>query len=150
MHHVGTALNGKELKAMRELAEYIKANIEQQNQASLFSSTQQADMAIAACNVKNKKALMVDLKKLREESRLVTGIHDVYGKVYELFGFDQVISNPKRKIAKVNNLRHAVMGRIANPVSKQATATMLTEQYEVDISTSALYRMMDQIDDQVV
>ena len=125
MHHVGTALNGKELKAMRELAEYIKANIEQQNQASLFSSTQQADMAIAACN-------------------------DVYGKVYELFGFDQVISNPKRKIAKVNNLCHAVMGRIANPVSKQATATMLTEQYEVDISTSALYRMMDQIDDQVV
>lgn len=150
VRHVGTALNEKELKAMRDLAEHIKAEMEQEQKGTLFDASTLAEMAIAAREKSDDKPLEVDLKKLRETSRIVTGIHEVYGKVYDLFGFDKVISSPKRNKATVKNLRQAVMGRIANPLSKRATATMLAEQYGVEISSSALYRMMDRIDEKVI
>lgn len=151
VRHVGTALNDNELRAMKELAEHIKAEMEQEQQPQLFDSLTLAEMAIAASEKKQDNTpLTVDIKSLREESRIITGIHQVYGKVYEIFGFDTVINNPARKKATVKNLRHAVMGRLSNPVSKRATANMLTEQYGIDISASALYRMMDQISDDVV
>lgn len=150
IRHVGTAYNDEEVKSMRDLAEHIKAKLEGQGQTNLFEESTLAEMAITARDNQNDKPLPVDLKKLREESRVVTGIHEVFGKVYKLFGYDKVISNPKRKKAAVKHLRQAVLGRIAHPVSKRATATMLTEHYGVDISTSAFYRMMDQVTDPVV
>ena len=150
VRHVGTALNDKELKAMQELAEHIKAEMAHQKQAALFDNSVLAEMAIAAREKEDGQPLEVDLKKLREQSRVTTGIHEVYGKVYGLFDFDRVIANPLRKKAATNNLRQAVMGRIANPLSKRATAAMLTESYGASISEAALYRMMDHIDDKVV
>lgn len=150
VRHVGTAYNEDELKSMRDLAEHIKVQLEGRNQASLFEGSSFAEMAITARDNQDDNPLPVDLKKLREESRIVTGIHEVFGKVYKLFGYDKVISNPKRKKAAVKHLCQAVMGRIAHPVSKRATAAMLTEHYGVGISTSALYRMMDQLTDPVI
>lgn len=150
IRHVGTAFNEQELKAMGNLAEHIKAEIESQRQSSLFDNSTLAQMAISSREKQDSSPLEVDLKKLREESRIVTGIHEVYGKVYDLFGFDRVMTHRSRRKASVSNLRHAVMGRIANPVSKRATASMLTEHYGANLSEAALYRMMDHIDDQLV
>ena len=150
VRHVGTALDDKELVAMRELAEHIKATIEQERQPGLFAPGTLAKMAIKARGKQQQGPIRVDLKKIREESRLITGIHEVYGKVYELFGFDKVIGLPSRRKAAIKHLRETVMGRIANPVSKRATALMLKEHYGVGISEDALYRMMDRVDEQVI
>lgn len=150
LRHVGTAFDEKELKAMRDLAMHIKAEMEQENQASVFDSSTLATMAIAAREKKDDRPLVVDLKKLREQSRVITGIHQVYGKVYNLFGFDKVVSKPSKNEAATKNLYQTVMGRIANPLSKRATAAMLTEHYGVNISDAALYRMMNHIDDKLI
>ena len=150
VRHVGTAFNEEELKSMRALAEHIKVEMESQKQASMFDNTKLVEMAVTAREKKDSSPLEVDLKKLREDARIVTGIHEVYGKVYDLFGFDKVMSHPSRRKASVSNLRQSVMGRIAHPVSKRATAAMLTEHYGANLSESALYRMMDHIDNNLV
>ena len=152
LRHVGTALDDQELNALKDLAEHIKAKLEQEGeQYYLFDSDTLAKMAIEARNSsKPDEELHVDLKKLKEEQRITSGIHDIYGQVYQSIGFDKVIANPKRKKAAVKNLFDVVMGRIANPVSKLATKEMLSDQYGVNISVSAIYRMMDHINDQVI
>lgn len=152
VRHVGTALDDQELAALKDLGEHIKAKLEQEGeQYYLFDSDTLAKMAIEARNnPKSDEDLHVDLKKLKEEQRITTGIHDVYGQVYQAIGFDKVIPNPKRKVAAVKNLFDVVMGRIANPVSKLATTEMLSQQYGVNLSVSAIYRMMDHLNDQAI
>jgi transposase len=150
LRHVGTALNDKELKAMQDLAEHIKAQMELDGQPGLFPAEQIAELAIEARNKPCEDALHVDLKKLREQNRIIVGIHEVYGKVYNELGFDKVISNPSRKPAAVKNLFHMVMGRIANPASKMATVSDLSDNFGIELSLDSTYRMMDLIDENVI
>jgi transposase len=150
VRHVGTALNEDELKGMKDLAEHIKAKMEQENQPGLFPPEEMADIAIQARNRQAEEPLPVDLKKLREQQRIVVGIHEVYGEVYKQLGFDKAFSNPKRKPAAVKNLFHMVMGRIANPASKMATVNDLEENFGIELSLPSVYRMMDQLDEKVI
>lgn len=150
VRHVGTALNDDELKRMRELAEHIKASMEQESSPGLFAPEAMAEIAIKARNKQTEESLPVDLKKLREQQRTIVGIHEIYGKVYKELGFDKVFPNPRRKPAAVRNLFHIVMGRIANPVSKMATVADLSENFSIELSLPSVYRMMDQINDKVV
>ena len=150
LRHVGTAQNDKELKAMKDLAEHIKAQMELDSQPGLFSAEQIAELAIEARNRTNEDPLHVDLKKLREQNRIIVGIHEVYGKVYNELGFDKVISNPKRKPAAIKNLFHMVMGRIANPASKMSTVSDLSENFGIELSLDSIYRMMDLLDENVI
>jgi len=151
VRHVGTALNEDELKRMSELAEHIKASMDQQGtQPGLFPVEEIAEIAIQARNRQTDEPLPVDLKKLREQQRVIVGIHEIYGKVYGEVGFDKVIPNPKRKPAAVKNLFHIVIGRIANPNSKKATVFDLSENFGVELSLPSVYRMMDQINEKVI
>lgn len=150
LRHVGTALNDKELKVMCDLAEHIKAQMEMDNQPGLFAAEQIAELAIEARNRACEESLHVDLKKLREQNRIIVGIHEVYGKVYRELGFDKVISNPRRKPAAVKNLFHMIMGRIANPGSKKATVKDLEDNFGISLSLDSIYRMMDLIDENVI
>lgn len=150
VRHVGTALNDDELKRMSELAEYIKAKLEHEIQPVLFPVEEIAEQSIRARNRQSEESLPVDLKKLREQQRIVVGIHEVYGQVYREIGFDKVFPNPGRKPAAVRNLYHVVMSRIANPLSKRATVMDLSEHFGIDLSLPSVYRMMDQMDDKVI
>ena len=150
VRHVGTALNDNELERMQELAEHIKASMEQDSQPGLFPPEDIAEIAIQARNRQTDEPLPVDLKNIREQQRTVVGIHEVYGKVYQEIGFDKVFPNPKRKPAAVKNLFHIVMGRIANPISKMATVMDLSENFGIELSLPSVYRMMEQMDDIVV
>lgn len=150
VRHVGTALNDDEVKRMVELAEHIKASMEEGSQPGLFSPEEMAEIAIQARNRQTEEPLTVDLKKLREQQRMIVGIHEVYGRIYEELGFNKVFPNPKRKPAAIKNLFHIVMGRIANPVSKMSTVIDLSNNFGVELSLPSVYRMMEQIDDKVV
>lgn len=146
IRHVGTALTEEELQRLLELAEFIKASIQDSVQPTLFSPEDMAEVAIKARKQKKEeKALPVDLKDLREEKRIITGIHEVYGEVYKEVGFNRVIS--ARKPSVRNTLYHIVMARIANPLSKMATVENLEKHFGVTLSLSSVYRMMDTLDD---
>ena len=76
--HVGSALDENELNQLQELAEYIKSKREVESTPNLFSPETNCEMAIKTRKAKEEKALNVNLKDLREESRVVVGIHEEY------------------------------------------------------------------------
>ena len=152
IRHVGTALDNEELVRLKELAEYIKATLETETQTSLFKPEDLAEMTIKARQKKQSsdEAINVNLKELREEQRIITGIHEIYGKVYKEIGFDKVFSNSKKKVSSTKNLFNIVMARIANPKSKRASVMNLERDFGVKLSLDGVYSMMDNIDDKVI
>jgi len=132
----------EEVERFRELAEHIKAEMEVSRQASLFPAPTLAEMVIAGrrSSEKDDSALPVNLRKLREESRIVTGIHEIYGSLYDEAGFSRVFKNcpVSRGIMK-----DMVMARLAKPCSKRSSTEMLERDFGVRTDLAKVYRMMD-------
>lgn len=150
VRHVGTALSDFEVKKLKELAEYIKVELENENQPSLFADEDLAQMAIEAKKHKNDNPIRVDLKKLREQQRITTGIHEVYGQIYQELGFQDTFGNPKTKVSSSKNLFHMVMARIANPSSKRASVRQLEQDFGQKLSLDGVYKMMDMLDEETI
>ena len=151
VRHIGTALDSAELEKLIELAEFIKVKLESESNPTLFNPETIAEMAIKSRKTKEKEnELKVNLKNLREESRVVVGIHEVYGSIYRDLGFDKVIKNPKRNASTNKKLFNIVMARIANPQSKRASVIELEKDFGVKISLEGVYKMMDKLDDNAI
>jgi len=126
VRHIGIAMDEDELQRLRDLGEYVKAKLEVESQPSLFPAEDLARMAVEArqrSDAQGDQPLPVDLNKLREEQRVVTGVHEVFGELYRELGFDKLMG--ARRKAAGRNLFHTVMGRLANPQSKRATVAAL-------------------------
>lgn len=152
VRHVGIAFDENERQKLIELAEHIKAKLETEQQPSLFAPEDLTEIAIAH-RKKSKdddKPLHVNLKHLREEQRIVVGIHEVYGEVYKDLGFNEIFGNPKRNEKIEQLLYHIVMARIANPQSKRESVSMLERDFGVQLELQKVYRMMDRLDEKVV
>jgi len=151
VRHVGYANDEDELQRLKDLAEYLKSKIEADSHPVLFQPDDLAQMAIEARRKQNnnsdKSPLNVDLKKLREESRIVVGIHEVFGKLYSELGFDKAIGNPSRRVKSAKILKHIVMARIANPCSKRSSTIDLARDFGIHLDLPAVYRMMSHLDD---
>jgi len=156
VRHVGIAHDDKELEKLKELAEHIKAKLETEQQPSLFPPEELAEMAIEcrrkqrSKKVEDDKPLNVNLKKLREEQRIIVGMHEVYGEVYKELRFNQIFGNPKRNQKMEQMLYHIVMARIANPQSKRESVRMLENDFGVQLDLQKVYKMMDKIDDKSI
>jgi transposase len=77
---------------------------------------------------------------LREEKRITTGFHDIYGKLFDDVGFGKVL-----KSSKVSNslFKDVVMARLAKPVSKRASCELLAENFGIEYNLEQVYRMLD-------
>ena len=150
IRHVGTAYTDDEIEQMKKLAHHIKLTMEQEAQPSLFDVDTLNSMVSCARAVDTSETLSVDLKQLREQSRIITGIHDVYGYVYNQLGFDYLFGHPKRKVSLTKILQNIVMARIANPDSKAGSLRTLERDFGVQLNLDKVYRMMDKIDDDKV
>jgi transposase len=152
VRHIGYALEDAELKQLKFLAESIKVKLEAGDQMLLFTPEQLAhkkkDKQIDQKT--SDKDYKVNLKDLIEEQRLVNGIHDVHGSLFDEFGYQNIFKNPARQKALVNIFRDIVMARIANPVSKRASVDMLEEDFGINLDLHRVYRMMDKLDDQAI
>ena len=147
VRHVGIAADDEELGRLRDLAEFIKARIGHADQPSLFPPEEIARQVIEARrNPPEPAALPVDLSELREERRLVVGIHEVFGTLYRELGLDTVLPRSRYR-ASHDALFHTVMARIANPASKRASVRSLEEDFGVQLPLERVYRMMDHLDD---
>lgn len=151
IRHIGYGINDEEVDALKLIALKYKLDIEQDKtgQAAIFSK----DSLLEAIHLGSHqaeqealKALPVNLKNIKEEKRIVMGIHAAFGKLFDEMGFGRVIHNPSRKKASVKLLRNTVMARIAQPISKRASAALLSHTYGLDVDVNALYRMMDLLD----
>lgn len=150
VRYVGIAMNEQELVKMKELAEFIKAGLEAESAPTLFRPDELARMVIEGrkkAELSPDQPLNVDLKQLREESRVVVGIHEIYGKLFDELGFDRVIGNPSRRVQASKTIRHLVMARIANPSSKRKSVIDLERDFGVKLDLSAVYRTLDYLDE---
>ena len=151
VRYVGVAMNDEELVKMKELAEFIKANLEEEAAPALFRPDELARMAIdgrKTADLSPDQPLTVDLKLLREESRVVVGIHEIYGKMFDELGFDRVVGDPARRVQASKTIKHLVMARIANPASKRKSVIDLERDFGIKLDLNAVYRTLDYVDEQ--
>jgi len=153
VRYVGIAMDDNELEQLKLLAESIKIKLEADNQQLLFSPEELAQKNKTA---KDKKAqeseedYKVNLKDLVEEQRVISGIHDVYGKLFDDMQCASIILNPARNRSAAAIFRDIVLSRIANPKSKRATVDLLEENFGVSLNLDKVYRMMDKLDEQAI
>ena len=159
--HVGVALDDKELSELKSLAVSLKAELESKNQLPLYSPQEIKDMASRACDKKAKESMNTDdkinredyavnLLDMLEEDRVIKGIHDVYGKLYDEINLKSIIPNSSRHVATSKALKEMVLARVANPDSKSGSVDMLSSKFGVNLNLKTVYRMMDMIDDKQI
>ena len=156
LRHVGVAMNDAELVKLKEVAEFVKSQLQEEHQASLFSpedATQQAIEAKTTTKARgaaDRQALTVDLRRLKETQRAVVGIHEVFGSIYRQLGFDTLWGTSKRYHKRRKLLEHIVMARIAQPASKRASVELLERDFGIRLNLSSIYKMMDAMDEPTI
>lgn len=145
VRHVGQAVSDREVEEMSRLAQSIIDEMKEQRQPSLplFDPGK-----IIQKSAKQKPSDdTVKIKNLREEQRIVNGIGEVFGKLYKDLKLNSIISGTKKDAQWNSVLESCVMARLANPVSKRRTASLLEEDYGIKIPLEKIYKMMDHVAD---
>lgn len=150
VRYIGVAHDESELEQLKQLGESVKVKLEADQQQLLFSPESLAKMKQKPPIVEEESDYQVNLKNLEEEQRVVSGIHDVYGPLFEQMEFHQIIKNPTRHQALVKIFRDIVLARIANPVSKRASVDMLEEDFGISLNLDLVYKMMDHLDEAAI
>jgi len=87
----------------------------------------------------------VKLSDIVEIKRVVEGVHQVGGYVYDQMNFNQLL--PKKRDAEM--LRDLVLTRMVRPDSKRGSLEYLSDQFARDHDLDAIYRMMDKLQIQI-
>jgi transposase len=146
---IGYAFDKDTIDKLVSIANHIKIKLEIEENPSLFPPEDIINSSIKKYDeyVNNKK-LNVNLTDLREAKSVITGIHQVYGQIYNEIGFEQSFSKTKTPYLKV--IKDIVLARLANPSSKRETVSMLTKDFSLDINLNKVYRAMDKLDDKTI
>jgi len=94
-------------------------------------------------DIEQEESHWVDTAKLSEETRVVEGIHAVFGVALDKFELQSFLG-----LRQYNVLRHILMARIAWPSSKLRASENLLKHFNIDISVDRMYRFMDVLEDQ--
>jgi transposase len=169
--HIGVAHSQEQLEELKVLATSIQIALENENDVSLFNPEDLTkDILVpkdtATANTTDNYSdedYNVDIRSLNEESRITTGIHDVYGNLFDELNMGSIFdtskdSKPQTKKAKtpialakvVDTFKNIVLARIAQPDSKAASVDILANNFGVTLDLSKVYRMMDDIDDEAI
>jgi transposase len=153
--HIGVAQDDDELEELKLLGESIKRKLELENALPLFTPE---EMEIEINRAKKKietnqysdADYMVNMKNLIEEDRVITGIHDVYGKLFDELNLSSIFAYPTRNKSSINHFKNIVLARIAKPDSKRASVNLLEENFGISLNLGSVYKMMDKITDKSV
>ena len=160
--HVGIAYDENELEELKLYANTLKVKLEAKGQLPLYSVEEIEDLAKKAyISKENKKSDSVDVSKivenrkdyevnlldLIEEDRVIKGIHDIYGKLYNEIGLNKILANSTTNKISNKALKEIVLARVANPDSKKRSVEMLEEKFGVNLNLKQVYKMMDKLDD---
>ncbi len=170
--HIGVALDDEQLEELKSLAASIKIKLELDTQLPLYTPDEIAKLekynkkpsknnnkdkpSFTGANnqtdtvIPHREDYDVNLLDILEEDRVIKGIHDIYGKLYDELGFSKILANPARNVASNRALKEIVLARVANPDSKRGSVISLEENFGVSLDLKAVYRMMDKIDDKEI
>jgi len=152
--HIGVATNDEHLKELKLLAQSIQIQLENED-ISLFTPEElQKDLDKAHPHHDSKQYsdedYNIDIRTLEEESRVISGIHDIYGKMFEELNLKSIFANPIRNRTSIQIFKDILMARIAKPDSKKASVEMLEDNFGISIDLDRVYRMMDKLDDKAI
>ncbi len=147
VRHVGIAMDDKEQEQLVQLAHVIRAKLEVEHSEALplFSPEQIAGQPMRKGPKPGHKGKPIDEVLLRdcvEQARVVEGIHDVFGALFDELGFHKIVEGQNADI-----LKSVVLARVANPQSKHRTAALLEEDFAIKLPLDRIYRMMDALYD---
>jgi len=152
--HIGVAYNDEQLNELKLLAKSIQIQLENNSEESLFKPDELVkDLTLQEEKIDSnysEEDYNVDIRNLEEESRTITGIHDIYGKLYDELRVGSIIANPVRHKGVIEALKEIVLARIANPDSKRGSVNKLNNNFGRDIDLNKVYRMMDKLDDKAI
>ena len=153
--HIGVALDDYELNELKLLALAIKTKLELENTLPLYTPEEiEKQIEKSKENIKrdiySDDDYVVNIKDLVEEDRVITGIHDIYGKMFDELDLKNIFVNPARNKSSVEYFRNIVLARIAKPDSKSRSVHMLEENFGVSLDLDSVYKMMDKIDDKSI
>jgi transposase len=140
IRHVGIAENERELEELKKLAFTIKVRLEEERARNLplFSP----DDLRRSPTEESDKALPVNLRNLREESRVIEGIGDVFCPLFDELGFSRIFDNSVMGRSRTAMLTALVLARLANPSSKLRTAALLESDFGIKLPIDRIYRLM--------
>jgi len=153
IRHIGSADNEAALGNLIKLGEFIKAEISDEINPSLFKPETMAQMALESSlsnDNKIKNSSIDDIKDLRHERCQITGIHDIYGKIFDQLGFNQILYNPARQVYAQKTIKEITLARIANPQSKRETINFLENNYGVMLKLDSVYNAMGKINEAAI
>ena len=156
--HVGVANDDKELEELKLLANRIKIELESKDQLPLYTPDEIEELARRQSKSKSKQKRSsvnrdeyeVNLLDIVEEDRVVKGIHDIYGKLYDELQFDTILPTPSKHKAALKALKEIVLARVANPDSKRGSVDTLASKFGVNLNLTTVYKMMDMIGDKEI
>lgn len=143
--HVGTTDKKEKIQELVQLAEALKTDLQHAKLTEQQNITNPAHRLGLLSQVSDN--VLLRAANLCEEKRLILGIHDIYGYLYDYLGFSNPFSNPARRIYAAKILKEIVLARIAIPKSKRASVAFLSEKFGVDLDLDHVYQMMSKVDD---
>jgi len=145
VRHIGTTDDPEKLEELKTLADVIKTELYHQKLSERGAPKHNHYACSIGENSPSQDKLMA--MSLEETARLVVGIHDIYGALYEELGFSNLFSRPKQRTSAAKICREIVLARIACPKSKRASVELLEEEFGIKINLDHIYQMMDKMDD---
>ena len=183
LRHVGIAMDESEEIKLKDLAQEIMKKMAREQAAkatqdSLFPvSEDEIDGLSKPLGRPKKKSIEdvlptseVKLSDISEEKRIIEGIHEVAGHVFDqMYGklcTEKTFSIPEKSEALLDiqaekkevkplsasaydRLRDVVLGRLADPCSKHKTHQQLIEKFDKEHDLDAIYRMMSGLDSKI-
>ena len=155
--HVGVAHDEEQLAALKELATSIQIAIENDGDLSLFTPDDLTKDILVPKEAKetlsgaeySDEDYNVDIRSLEEQSRIITGIHDIYGNLFDELHLESVFDKEITQ-STLDTFKNIVLARIAKPDSKAGSVDMLEENFGVKLDLSKVYRMMDALDESAI
>lgn len=143
IRHVGQGVDEQEVTELKKLAQTIIEKMENEREPALPLYEPLDFTGIE--KVKKDVPDSAKLQDMREEQRVIDGIGDVFGKLYDKLGFDRIITKTLKNQQWNAYLKTLVLARIANPVSKRRTASLLEEDYGIKMPLEQIYRTLDHV-----
>ena len=152
VHYVGIALDEREEQKLKDYGAELIQKITAERAAA---SSQQSLFPLSANEASQKPRLgrpkqkelqdilrpsQVTLDEIVEESRLVEGVHEVGGAM-----FDELYAGLFKNKRPMEALKDLVLLRLAHPCSKHAAQKKLAKHFNKNYSLDSLYRMMDDL-----
>ena len=153
--HIGIAKDDNELEELKLLGESIKRKLELENALPLFTPEEiEVEINRAKKKIETNQYsdddYIVNIKNLIEEDRVITGIHDIYGKLFDELNLSSIFAHPSHNKSSINHFKNIVLARIAKPDSKRASVKLLEENFGISLNLGSVYKMMDKITDKSI